>query len=286
MRPDLISFFTAMFFALACAAETGTPLKESYKDLIAVAQNKSLAKDRLPATQTLILALKKEKSLVARKELLSALTDLSEVFYSDKAQQLFELGESLRFDSPQTALEKYGEALKLEPGNVSILRGIGRAQLALGTCEKVSDVAQQAMEMNPFADDLQLLRAQALSCLVRTKDSRAVIEKIDTRKSPLKIYFEVVKIQNLVFEDKFGLAEEELKKLIDADPKFPEGYYWMAQVKTRQKIEATEWNQKYVRLCQAITSAQRRKYGPEPRLCSERKNVELALEQAQSGENS
>ncbi|MEQ1876761.1 MAG: hypothetical protein ABL958_08945 [Bdellovibrionia bacterium] len=281
----LLSFLACSIGAASAFAETGTTPKETYKDLIAVAQNQSLQKDRLLATQTLVRALKKEKSLVARRELLSALNDLSEIFYSDKTQQLFELGESLRFDSPQGALERYNEALKLEPGNVSVLKGIGRAQLTLGTCERVIEVTQQALDIHPFSDDLQLLRAQALSCLVRTKDSRGVIEKIDVRKSPLKFYFEIVKVQNLVFEDKFGLAEEEIKKLIDTDPKFPEAYYWMAQVKTRQKTDALEWNQKYVRLCQAITPAQRRKYGPEPRLCSERRNVEQALEQAQSGEN-
>jgi predicted Zn-dependent protease len=269
--------------AFAWATPTQAP-KETYKDLIAIAQNLSLQKDRLQATQILNRALQKEKSLLARKELLSALGELSEVFFTEKTQQLFELGESLRFESPQSALDRYNEALKIEPGNVSILKAIGKTQLALGTCDKVLDMTQQALDMNAYAEDVQLLRAQALSCLMKTKDSKLLIEKMDLRKSPLKFYFDIVKVQNLVFEDKFGMAEEELKKLIDQDTKFPETYYWMAQIKLKQKADAMEWNQKYVRLCENITPATRRKYSYEPRLCLERQNVEQTIEQSQTSD--
>lgn len=286
MRIFCTSIFIICFGVPTLAADTISSQKETYKDIISIAQNLSLQKDRLQATQTLIRALKKEKSLVARKELISALSDLCEIFYSDKTQQLYESGESLRFESPQTALDRYNEALKLEPGNVSVLRGIGRAQLALGACDKVLESAQLALEANPFSEDLQLLKAQALSCLVRTKDSRGVVEKLDLKKSPLKFYFDVVKVQNLIFEDKFSLAEEELKKLIETEPKFPESYYWMAQIKAKQKMDALEWNQKYVRLCQTIAPMEKRKFGAEPRLCVERKNVEQAIELAQSSEAS
>jgi tetratricopeptide (TPR) repeat protein len=262
------------------------PIKESYKDLVTIAQNLSLQRDRIQATQLLVRGLKKEKSTVARKELIRVLNELSDVFYTDKAQQLFELGESLRFENPQMALDRYNEALKIEPGNLNIIRGIGRAQLALGVCDKVSEMAQTAFDMNPFADDLVLMRAQALSCLAKTKDSKQAIEKIDLKKSPLKFFFETVKVQNLFFEDKLGMAEEELKKLIEQDPLFPESYYWMAQIKGKQKVDSTEWSQKYVRICQSMTSQVRRKYSLEPRLCLERKNVEQLMEQNQTGENS
>ncbi len=284
MRRDLFVFILLFSFGNSWAQTSATP-KETYKDLISIAQNLSLQKDRLQATQTLVRALRKEKSLVAKRELLSALTDLSEVFYSDKAQQIFESGESLRFDTPQTSVERYAEALKLEPGNVSVLRGLGRAHLALGACDRALDVAQQAMEMNPYPDDLQLLKAQALSCLAKTKDSRGVLEKIELRKSPLKFYFDVVKVQNLIFEDKLGMAEEDLKKLLETDAKFPEAYYWMAQIKSKQKADSLEWNQKYVRLCQSLTPALRRKYNPEPRLCLEQKNAQQLIDQSQAGEN-
>ncbi|HEX4922682.1 MAG TPA: hypothetical protein VFV50_01300, partial [Bdellovibrionales bacterium] len=271
--------------ARPCPAAPAAPARETYKDLITAAQNLSLQKDRLQATQILTRALQKEKSLAARKELLTSLGELSEVFYTEKAQHLFELGESLRFDQPALALERYSESLKLEPGNISVLRAMARAQLALGACDRVSETAAQGLELNPYSEELLLLRAQALSCLFKTKDSKLVLDKADTKKSPLRFYFEAVKIQNLVFEDKLGMAEEDLKKLIEQDPAFPESYYWMGQIKMKQKAEPLEWNQKYVRLCQALTPATRRKYVNEPRLCLERKNVEQQIEQLQTGES-
>jgi hypothetical protein len=166
-----------------------------------------------------------------------------------------------------------------------VIKGQGRAQLALGGCEKVSEMAQQGLELNPFSEDLQLLKAQALACLARTKDSKLVAEKIDPKKSPLRFYFDVVKVQNLYFEEKLGMAEEELKRIIESDPNFPESYYWMGQIKTKQKVDPIEWNQKYVKLCQSMTPAIRRKYIFEPRLCLEKKNIEQILEQTQTSEN-
>lgn len=284
MLKRVLSILAILIWLAGAVAAPPGPEKETYKGLISAAENLSLQKDRLQATQILVRALQKEKSLAARKELLASLHELSEVLYTEKAQHLFELGESLRLGQPALALERYGEALRLEPGNIAVLRAMARAQLTLGTCDRVSDTAAQGLELNPYSEELLLLRAQALSCLSRTKDSKLVLEKIDVKKSPLRFYFEAVRVQNLVFEDKLGLAEEDLKKLIEQDPTFAESYYWMGQIKAKQKSDPLEWNQKYVRLCQALTPAIRRKYVNEPRLCLERKNVEQQIEQLQAGE--
>src|SRR4051812_15574321 len=94
-----------------------TPAKsktESYKDLISKARHLTFQRDRLQATQVLVRGLQHEaKNSAAYKELLSELNELSEVFYTEKAQSIFLAADAMEIEKPKDAIEKFNEALRL-----------------------------------------------------------------------------------------------------------------------------------------------------------------------------
>jgi hypothetical protein len=103
---------------------------ETYRDLIQKAQNLTLQRDRLQTSQILLRGLQREtKGSVAYRELARALNELTTVFYTEKAQTYFVSGESLMMAHPHDATAPLQEALKLEEGNVAVLRALARAHL-------------------------------------------------------------------------------------------------------------------------------------------------------------
>ncbi|HWU44304.1 MAG TPA: hypothetical protein VN132_12725, partial [Bdellovibrio sp.] len=86
---------------------------ETYKDIIEKAYNLSLQKDRQQALNILLSALQKETRPQNIAELRKVLSDVSHVFFSDKAQQLYETGISFRKTDLNQAQTKLTEALRI-----------------------------------------------------------------------------------------------------------------------------------------------------------------------------
>lgn len=274
-------YLIVFLFSLGVHAEklvvNETSKRETYSDLIKKAQNLSLQKDRLQAAKILTRAIRKEHGS-ARRELLAALKELTEIFYSEKAQQLYELGESIKTSSAPTAIERFGEALKLEFNNVQILRVMARAELSIAACDRALDLSNQALDTNPFEEDIILLKAQSLACLNRSAEVNQLLDQTDYKKSSFRIYFDLVRAQTYLFEEKAQQAESFVDRVISVDSKYPESYYWLALIKAKLKKEALDAKQKYVSLCLNVSADLRRKYQFEPRLCLEKKNIEAEVE--------
>jgi tetratricopeptide (TPR) repeat protein len=254
---------------------------ETYRDLITKAQNLSLQKDRLQATKILSRATLKEKG-PNRKELILALKELAEIFYSDKGQQTFELGRSLDDSAPSNAVDRYNEALALEPGNTSILKALSRAYASLILCDKGLESANQGLAINPFDDELILLKAQNAVCLKKTEYSKLVSDLSDLMKTNLKIHADFLKAKALFVEGKLPAAEAQIDKTLTADPKFPESHYYLGLLKLKNGKDATEHFQKYVSLCSDLNAEKKRKYRAEPRLCAEKTKAEAEIEKTRT----
>lgn len=254
---------------------------ETYRDLITKAQNLSLQKDRLQATKILSRATLKEKG-PSRKELIEALRELAEVFYSDKGQQTFELGRSLDDSAPSNAVDRYNEALALEPSNTSVLKALSRAYIGLNLCDKGLESANQGLAINPFDDELILLKAQNAVCLNKTEYSKLVLDLAELMKTNLRIHADFLKAKALLAEGKLPAAEAQIDKTLATDPKFPEGHYYLGLLKQKNGKDATEQFQKYVSLCSDMSSEKKRKYRPEPKLCAEKTKAEAEIEKTRT----
>ena len=137
------TIFVALFFSLQCFGVS----TETYKDIIEKAYNLSLQKDRTQATAILLAALKREsKKTTAQKEISNALEQIAKIFLSDKAQQLYELGLSLKNTDPQMALGKLQEASRLEPDNLSIEIAMDRISIGSGDCDTAWNRLQKIKE--------------------------------------------------------------------------------------------------------------------------------------------
>ncbi len=263
-----------VFFCLCAHAET-------YRDLITKAQNLSLQKDRLQATKILARATAKEKG-PSRKELILALKELAEIFYSDKGQQTFELGRSLDDTAPSNAVDRYNEALALEPNNTSILKALARSYVGLNSCDKGLESANQGLAINPFDEELVLLKAQNNVCLNKTEYSKLVSELSDVMKTNLKLHADFLKAKALYGEGKFPAAEAQFDKTLTLDPKFPESHFYLGLLKQKSGKDATEHFQKYVNLCSDLSGEKKRKYRPEPKLCAEKTKAEAEIEKTRT----
>ncbi len=123
----------ALLFLSTSAYAKSTGI-ETYKDIIEKAHNLSLQNDRPQALRILSVAVKKETRPQAIAELKKVSRELSQIFLSDKSQQLYESGLSLKKIDPGEALDKIQEALKLEPENSLIVIEQARLQMMRGDC--------------------------------------------------------------------------------------------------------------------------------------------------------
>jgi hypothetical protein len=129
---------------------------ESYKDLISKARHLTFQRDRLQASQVLLRGIQREsKNSPAQKELIAALEELSGVFYTEKAQSLFLLADAMEGEKLREAVEKLNEALRLEEGNLSILKALGRVHLRLGECSTASKPISEGMAINPYSSEFR-----------------------------------------------------------------------------------------------------------------------------------
>jgi tetratricopeptide (TPR) repeat protein len=255
--------------------------QETYKDIISKAKNLSLQKDRLQATKILIRAAQKERGS-AKKELIQTLQELSELFYTEKGQQLFELGQSLKFTALSTSIERYQEALQLEPSNVEVLRALTRAHLTLGACERSLEFSQMLLDSNPFDEEHTLLRLQSIFCGNQVAATKETLETADVKRVELKIYFDMMRAQALITEEKLTSAEQLLEKIVLQDKAYPESFLLLANLKKRQKKDFLEPAKKYLDLCKGLNPQTRTKYRFEPRLCTEEKKVEAEVEESET----
>lgn len=104
-------------------AQTKDKKSETSQDIIEKAQNLILQRDRAQAINILANAIKREsgrsQSVV---ELKKTLNEIAALFFSDKAQQLYEVGITLKRTDLNQALQKITEALRMEPDNSKIGR--------------------------------------------------------------------------------------------------------------------------------------------------------------------
>ena len=150
---------------------------ENHQDLILKAQNLTLQRDRLQTSQILIRGIQREtRGSPAYKDLTKALSDLTTVFYTEKAQSVFSVGEANVESKPKDAVESFQEALRIEDGNVTILKALARVQLSLGDCEKADATLRSAEALDPYSAEVKLLNLQSLAC---AKSFDALLLKVE-----------------------------------------------------------------------------------------------------------
>jgi len=271
---------SALFFS--CFANANQ--KESYKELISKSQNLSLQHDRLQACQILIRALQKEsKNSTPYRELKASLEDLSSVFYTDQAQAIYSQGEALVDTKAREAIDKFQEALKLEEGNMSIIKALARAQLKVDDCGAAAATLKMAESYDSIEGEYQLLRLQSLKC---QKDYDAIMEVFNPKDGEVSrnADFDGVERFTKVFLVDEAYRKKDMKKahqiLSDWEAQaadYPEVYFWRWKLALAQNGVDRASAQKYIQLCKGLTVRKRKLFNLDVELCKNTEEVEAKL---------
>ena len=290
----LAVIFTASFLvsgsAFAAPATLAKATLETHQDLILKAQNLTLQRDRLQASQILIRGLQREKpASLAYKELLKSLNELSTVFYSEKAQDLYSLAEAAVEARPKEAIDHFQEALRIEDGNVSILSELARAQLSIGDCEKADSTTKSALAINPYSSELKLLSLQNYVCaknfaplLTRLTSDEDGLES--TSESLVKNLRLGLLLQALLAQPKASLDLKRIKTTLQTwetvAPDYPEVQLWKWEVSKASGTSDRTAALKYSQLCQNLTARKRKNYSLDINLCKGKEAVDLYLKES------
>lgn len=259
---------------------------ETYKDLIAKAQNLTLQRDRLQASQILLRAIAREtKNSVGYKELTKALQELTTVFYTERAQSAFIAGEANLPLKPKEALDSFQESLRLEDGNVTVLKAIARQHLIVGDCEKADASVKQAETLDPYSPEVFLLRLQTWDC---SKATSFLEEKLFTSDSQLvgvEPFVRGLQIKDLIRRKDLKKAKTTLDKWAAGSKDYPEVAYWTFELSKTGAIAPSKGVDKsaanrYLQLCQNLTARKRKTYNLDVDLCKAKESVETYLKEA------
>lgn len=273
---------TALLAALTMTSsvtKAAQPKTETAADIIEKAYTLSQQKERQQAVLMLVNAVKKEgkKNQKVTRDLLRALDQVSGIFYQDKAQQLYELGLSLKLSDPQVASQKMAEALKLEPDNQAIQISQVRFMIELGECSSAIAQAKKIKEANPFSEEIDLVLSQASVCVGQFEAYLALRTYADDKKSPLISHWNAVELEYQFKAGNFSKMLQIAKAAEESDPAFPETYYWEWRVQVESKLKAEDSAGKYIKLCKGLSPRAQRVYVAEPFLCRRTLEVESFL---------
>ncbi|WP_413583064.1 hypothetical protein [Bdellovibrio sp. HCB288] len=247
---------------------------ETYKDIIEKAYNLSLQKDRQQALNILTAAIARETRPAAQTELKKAALDVAHVFFSDKAQQLYETSISLKKTDLNQALAKLNEAQRIEPDNQTVLTELARLHVAKNDCSNAMEVLAKPLKVISFDDELRLANAQSQACSGQWIDFAKNPEALDPKKSPYQKFWMILSVEHQLKLKNAAKANELAQNLVKLDPKYPEAHYWTWKTSQVLKKSNVEEAQKYVMACKNISASQYRQYMIDPMLCRRTTEVE------------
>lgn len=268
----------ALFFFqgfLAVSAENKSKKAETSKDIIEKAYNLSLQKDRSQSINILVNAIKQENARSGNTtELKKALQQVSYLFYSDRAQQAYELALSLRRTDPAQALQKMNEALRMESDNLTLFNEMQRMVLIKGDCSAALESVSKVRLQDPFDEHLILLHAQAQACLNQWEEYKKTRDLFDIKKSMLAKFWQALEIELAFYEKNTTKAKEQIVSLQKLDEKYPDLHYWQWRVASNG--ERAPFAQRYIKECKNMSATLYRQYMTDVNLCRRVAEVEAA----------
>ncbi|MGZ3743453.1 MAG: tetratricopeptide repeat protein [Pseudobdellovibrionaceae bacterium] len=265
------------FFSIpqAFSVENKSKKAETTKDIIEKAYNLSLQKDRSQAINILVNAIKQgnvhgENIL----DLKRTLQQVSYLFYSDRAQQAYELALSLRRTDAAQALQKMNEALRIETDNLTLFTEMQRMILTKGDCSTVLESVVKERLQNSFDENLILLQGQSQVCLGKWEDFKKTHDGLDLKTTTQAKFWLSLEIEYAMHEKNLARAKELIGILQKTDSKYPELHYW--QWRVANASEKPVIGHKYINECKNISAALYRQYMTDVNLCRKVSEVEIA----------
>lgn len=235
MKIALVSF---ILLAVALAANKKETTSQS-KEIIEIAQNLILQKDRDQATRLLIKAVISEKNKKVQQEIKLILRDLGSLFLYDKSQQEYELSVSFKKADPTKWIAAIERAQKIEPDNTLIVMEIIRNHVNKKSIEKAKEALDEAYAKNPF--DRNMILA-ALFLALANKDNKEINNlKLRLKDLQLPNYEAIVAYVDFLEKMANQNNEKALSSLVSLkkeDPQNPQIGYWENRLSNRPEPAA------------------------------------------------
>jgi hypothetical protein len=268
------TFIVAFFIFMQVQAAENI---ETYRDVIDKAYNLSLQKDRAQAVSLLVNVAKREsRKGSVPNELLTAIQEVSTVFYSEKTQQFYELAVSLTLVDPPLAMTKLNEANRVEPDNALVQIQLARLNALQGDCSKSLEQGLKLKEQNPFSEELDLLVAQAAACSEKWKYYLENKPK-DLKKSSFMNYWLLIETEMHFKKGELEQMANTLSELDKGRSLDPEAAYWQWKLDSSKKNLGEKSGLKYIASCKKMTTRQAREFLIDPFLCRHTAEVENYL---------
>ncbi len=274
-----VTLVVALLFCHPLLAKTVKKTSNSkYKKSIEKAYEFSQQQNRLLASAELIEAMKKEdKKSKAYKELAETLEQIANIFFTDKAQQLYELSLSVKNTDLNMSISRAQEALKVEPNNVSILLSLARTSLLQQDCVSASGYIERARKVHPQSEDANLAYAQSLVCAQQWEKFFEFLNTEEFKFIKLNALGLCLEAEALSKTNKSDKALEVLSHAQKQEPQYPEPFYWRWKILNSQGQKAEKPARSYVTQCKNLSTRAMRKYIAEPFLCRRLPEVEEYL---------
>jgi tetratricopeptide (TPR) repeat protein len=243
----------------------------------AVEQAQALAKKKNRTEACAVL----QKSLAemspsskSRAKVVEALHQISRMFFTDKGQKEFEAGQASMWDSPDMALTHLKAALAIEDDNLLILDNVARIQLMKQDCDAAAGTLNGARKINAYASEAAILELRALVCQKNFSGFKEKAKNVVPADKWEEAYVQYLTAQESIQNQNWKKAFELLSKVTEEQPQFPEAYFWMAKAGDELDKDTEPQYQKYVSLCKALTTRDKRRFSLEPKLCVNQKDAE------------
>lgn len=256
---------------------------ETYRDQIGKSQVLLLQRERLQSAQLLISAIDREaKNSNAYEELKKALKKTSDTFFTERAQQTYELGLSLYITNKSQSLDRLNESLMQEPLNGLLLRSLAFVALSQRDCSSAQGFLAEHRKINPVEPELEKLHLLERICF-KNKTERphllAILESVGAERAFLQVNRVRIGFDETT-EKKALKSETEVKTNAAPNDDYPEVTYvgWRNQVdQDKKKILAN----RYKSLCQSAVSFDKAYSWMDPWVCENRKEIEEFLNQVE-----
>lgn len=147
-----VILFIQIVMISAAVAKASVKKEESAqtREIIEIAQNLVLQKDRDQAIRLLNKALLTEKNKNVLTEIRAILKDIGSLFLFDKSQQEYESSISFKKTDPSKWLSAVERAQKLEPDNTLIMMELIRNQLTKNSLNRAKEILEEFRSKNAF----------------------------------------------------------------------------------------------------------------------------------------
>lgn len=197
------------------------------KEIIEIAQNLILQKDREQAIRILNKAYSTEKNKNIQMEIRGILKELGSLFLYEKSQQEYESSVNFKKTDPSKWFSAVEKALKIEPDNTLIVVEVARNWVNKKNIEKAKETIEEFRLKNPH--DKNLVLASVFIALAAGDSKEISLIKNKVKELQLANYSIVASY--LEFLEKLILGNKEKKESAFAqlkkdDPQNPQIPYW------------------------------------------------------------